>query len=67
MDEKDIDFIVHKGMNERVDSYSAFADNNYSEITRLAKILYQHHVETVIVVGLAAVWMQSSLASKQFS
>ncbi|CAO3615027.1 unnamed protein product [Mucor fragilis] len=54
IDEKDIDFIVHKGMNVRVDSYSAFADNNYSEITNLAKILYQNHVDTVIVVGLAA-------------
>ncbi|KAL9552851.1 hypothetical protein MBANPS3_003576 [Mucor bainieri] len=54
IDERDIDFIVHKGMNAHVDSYSAFADNNYSEITSLAKILYQHHVETVIIVGLAA-------------
>lgn len=41
-------------MNYRVDSYSAFADNNYSEITTLAKILYQNYIETVIIVGLAA-------------
>ena len=41
-------------MNDHVDSYSAFADNNYSEITNLAKILYQNHVDTVIIVGLAA-------------
>ncbi|KAI8642926.1 nicotinamidase [Parasitella parasitica] len=54
INENDIDFIVKKGMNHRVDSYSAFADNNYSEITTLAKILYQNHVETVIIVGLAA-------------
>ncbi|KAL7317871.1 hypothetical protein PS15m_004171 [Mucor circinelloides] len=53
IDEKDIDFIVHKGMNNRVDSYSAFADNNYSEITSLAKILYQNHIDNVIIVGIA--------------
>ena len=41
-------------MNPGVDSYSAFADNDYHEITTLAKILYQNFVETVIVVGLAA-------------
>ncbi|KAI9469705.1 MAG: nicotinamidase [Benjaminiella poitrasii] len=50
----DIDVIVRKGMNRGVDSYSAFADNNYSEITSLAKVLYQHHIDTVFVVGLAA-------------
>ncbi|CEP07808.1 hypothetical protein [Parasitella parasitica] len=54
INEKDIDFIVKKGMNYRVDSYSAFADNNYSEITSLAKILYQNHVDIVIIAGLAA-------------
>lgn len=37
-----------------VDSYSAFADNQYMVITPLAKILYQNDIETVIVVGLAA-------------
>lgn len=40
-------------MNCKVDSYSAFADNNYSEITPMAKILYQHFIDKVIVVGLA--------------
>ncbi|GAA5804448.1 Isochorismatase-like protein [Helicostylum pulchrum] len=48
-----IDFIVQKGLNRHVDSYSAFADNNYSEITPLAKILYQQFVDKVIIVGLA--------------
>lgn len=41
-------------MNRQVDSYSAFADNNYCEVTELAKILYQHFIEQVIIVGLAA-------------
>ncbi|KAJ8652430.1 hypothetical protein O0I10_011897 [Lichtheimia ornata] len=49
-----IDYIVNKGQNHHVDSYSAFADNDYHEITSLAKILYQNFVDTVIVVGLAA-------------
>ncbi|CEG80907.1 hypothetical protein RMATCC62417_15170 [Rhizopus microsporus] len=49
-----IDYIVKKGMNRQVDSYSAFADNNYCEVTELAKILYQHFIEQVIIVGLAA-------------
>jgi nicotinamidase/pyrazinamidase len=50
---KDVDFVVQKGMNRFVDSYSAFADNNYSEITSLAKILYQNFIDKVIIVGLA--------------
>ncbi|ORY98593.1 nicotinamidase-like amidase [Syncephalastrum racemosum] len=50
----DITHIIKKGKNQRVDSYSAFADNNYDEITPLAKILYQNRIETVVVVGLAA-------------
>ncbi|KAL1932846.1 hypothetical protein VTP01DRAFT_8524 [Rhizomucor pusillus] len=49
-----IDYTVQKGKNSMVDSYSAFADNQYMEITQLAKILYQNHIETVIIVGLAA-------------
>lgn len=44
---------MQKGTNPRVDSYSGFADNNYSEITQLSKILYQNHIDTVIVTGLA--------------
>lgn len=53
IDLKNVDFIVRKGMNRYVDSYSAFADNNYSEITELAKILYQHFIDKIIIVGLA--------------
>ncbi|OBZ85160.1 Pyrazinamidase/nicotinamidase [Choanephora cucurbitarum] len=53
LDKDRIDYFVKKGLNPQVDSYSAFADNNYSEITELAKILYQHNIDTVYVVGLA--------------
>ncbi|KAF7725208.1 hypothetical protein EC973_000374 [Apophysomyces ossiformis] len=54
MDLSSIDFVVQKGANRFVDSYSAFADNQYAEITKLSKILHQHSIEMVIVVGLAA-------------
>jgi nicotinamidase/pyrazinamidase len=40
-------------MNKCVDSYSAFADNNYFEITNLSKILHQQFIDKVIIVGLA--------------
>ncbi|KAI9310833.1 Isochorismatase-like protein [Dichotomocladium elegans] len=49
-----IQHVIKKGLNPQVDSYSGFADNKYHEITALAKILYQHFVDTIIVVGLAA-------------
>ncbi|KAI8991220.1 nicotinamidase [Mycotypha africana] len=50
----DIDFIVKKGTDPKVDSYSAFADNTYAHFTPLAKYLYQHQIENVYVVGVAA-------------
>ncbi|KAI8083148.1 isochorismatase hydrolase [Halteromyces radiatus] len=49
-----VQIIVQKGTNPDVDSYSGFADNQYHEITSLAKHLYQHTIDTVIVCGLAA-------------
>ncbi|KAI9032827.1 isochorismatase hydrolase [Phycomyces nitens] len=49
-----IDHVIQKGTNPNVDSYSGFADNQYFEITPLAKTLYQNRVETVLVAGLAA-------------
>lgn len=49
-----IAYVIKKGTNKHVDSYSAFADNHYHEITDLAKILHQHLIETVVIVGLAA-------------
>ncbi|GAB5592502.1 hypothetical protein Unana1_07402 [Umbelopsis nana] len=49
-----IDLVVRKGSNPHVDSYSAFADNKYFEITELAGLLYKRNIVTVIVVGLAA-------------
>lgn len=54
LDCQHIDHIVKKGKNQQIDSYSGFADNNYSEVTQLAKILHQNFIEQVIIVGLAA-------------
>ncbi|KAG2186078.1 hypothetical protein INT43_002516 [Umbelopsis isabellina] len=54
LDTSQIDIVVCKGSNTHVDSYSAFADNMYFEITELAKLLFTRHIETVIIVGLAA-------------
>jgi nicotinamidase/pyrazinamidase len=45
---------ILQGSHPKVDSYSAFADNKYFEITELAKHLFTRHIDTVIIVGLAA-------------
>ncbi|CAO3600875.1 unnamed protein product [Absidia cylindrospora] len=44
---------MQKGINPLVDSYSAFADNQYHHFTSLARVLYQRNIDTVIVAGLA--------------
>lgn len=36
-----------------MDAYSAFADNQYTFFTPLAKILHQHHITDTVVCGLA--------------
>ncbi|KAI9243592.1 Isochorismatase-like protein [Sporodiniella umbellata] len=54
VDSKYFDYIVKKGINSQVDSYSAFMNNSFSEVTELPKILYQNLIEKVVVVGLAA-------------
>ncbi|WFD00897.1 hypothetical protein MYAM1_003653 [Malassezia yamatoensis] len=49
-------FYVRKGQDSEIDSYSAFATNEYVSFTELAKILFSaqpHPVQTVVVVGLA--------------
>ncbi|KAI8334776.1 isochorismatase hydrolase, partial [Chlamydoabsidia padenii] len=45
--------IVRKGTNPEIDSYSAFADNQYNAFTTMAKTLHQHDIETVVICGLA--------------
>ncbi|KAH7105525.1 Isochorismatase-like protein [Auriculariales sp. MPI-PUGE-AT-0066] len=44
---------VHKGSDPSLDSYSAFADNEYSKFTDMGRILYEGAVKEVHVIGLA--------------
>ncbi|MBS9767228.1 MAG: bifunctional nicotinamidase/pyrazinamidase [Flavobacteriaceae bacterium] len=48
-----INHIVKKGKNLKVDSYSAFQDNNHKEKTDLNDYLKKEHITEVTVVGLA--------------
>ncbi|OAL50034.1 Isochorismatase hydrolase [Pyrenochaeta sp. DS3sAY3a] len=43
---------IKKAQNHDVDSYSAFADNQYHQFTTLDKELGLHGVETLVVTGL---------------
>jgi len=43
---------IKKAQNHSVDSYSAFADNQYHQFTTLNSELTLHGVETIIVTGL---------------
>lgn len=42
-----------KGSRQDVDSYSAFADNAYTRFTALSRLLHQHSVTDIDIVGLA--------------
>jgi len=44
---------VRKGYDPKVDSYSAFADNQYTKFTPLAEILHVNKISELIIVGLA--------------
>ncbi|XP_050415032.1 nicotinamidase [Patella vulgata] len=46
-------FMVHKGTNPDIDSYSAFWDNGKLSQTELVNILVEHHVTDVYICGLA--------------
>lgn len=48
-----IETIFRKGMDKKVDSYSAFYDNNRLKSTRLAEYLKAKGVEEIDVAGLA--------------
>lgn len=45
--------VVCKGTQAGVDSYSAFADNQYMAFTELARVLHEQGIRKVDVVGLA--------------
>lgn len=43
----------HKGVDKKIDSYSAFFDNAHKRSTGLGDYLRQHEVEDVYIMGLA--------------
>ncbi|KAL7413044.1 Isochorismatase-like protein [Mrakia frigida] len=46
--------LVRKGTNQALDSYSAFADNQYTSFTSLSRLLFSTNITHLTVVGLAA-------------
>ncbi|WP_319519436.1 bifunctional nicotinamidase/pyrazinamidase [uncultured Martelella sp.] len=48
-----IDFVQRKGENPKIDSYSAFRDNDHDAVTGLDAYLKQQGVTTLDIVGLA--------------
>jgi nicotinamidase/pyrazinamidase len=54
LDVAGIDHVVRKGMDARIDSYSAFFDNGHRKATGLTEHLRAQGVEHLVVLGLAA-------------
>lgn len=48
-----VDNIVFKGMNESIDSYSAFFDNGKKTKTNLDTVLKNNNIQILYIVGLA--------------
>lgn len=46
-------FYIKKGGQQDIDSYSAFADVAYTRFTALSRLLHQHCVTDIDIVGLA--------------
>ncbi|ADQ81523.1 bifunctional nicotinamidase/pyrazinamidase [Riemerella anatipestifer] len=53
LDISKVDYIVKKGKNPEIDSYSAFQDNNHFMKTGLADYLKENDIQLVEIVGLA--------------
>lgn len=53
LDQKKIQAIFHKGIEPKVDSYSAFFDSARHRSTGLADYLRQHHLSELYFVGVA--------------
>ncbi len=45
--------IIHKGLEQGIDSYSAFIDNDKQNTTGLAGLLHEKEVKKVAICGLA--------------
>lgn len=53
LNRQDFDFIVYKGTNPTIDSYSAFFDNGKRAATDLHEWLQQQHIKHLYIMGLA--------------
>jgi len=53
LDTSKINYIVLKGQNSEVDSYSAFYDNKHGSCTGLEKYLREKEIQRIYVAGLA--------------
>lgn len=53
LDSQKIDYVVCKGQNVAIDSYSAFFDNAHRAATSLHQWLQQQQVQRLVVMGLA--------------
>lgn len=46
--------VFHKGVDKKIDSYSAFFDNAHLRSTGLGEYLHGEHIEDVYIMGLAS-------------
>lgn len=53
LDESHINRIFHKGIDKKIDSYSAFFDNAHKRTTGLAEYLQKKSIANVYIMGLA--------------
>ncbi|KAG8787969.1 hypothetical protein FRC12_015031, partial [Ceratobasidium sp. 428] len=53
---------IQKGTGVEVDSYSAFADNQYLAFTELIRLVHIHNIDKLVVVGLATDYCVRSTA-----
>ena len=53
LDRAPIQYIVKKGTDPQIDSYSAFFDNGHRKSTGLADVLKSHHITHLDLLGLA--------------
>ena len=53
LDVAHIDFVVHKGTDPQIDSYSTFFDNRHQRSTGLESYLRQKEIQELYFVGLA--------------
>lgn len=51
--EENIDKVFYKGIDPLIDSYSTFFDNAHKRNTGLADFLRQHHIDEIMIVGVA--------------